>query len=92
MLEKNDPALFELVGLFEDNFGPDRISDMTANIIQDDILKYSLNIYSKILPQGWAGTTDKGSGLPKNPFTGEPILLVPKELLRDLPSAFEWSG
>lgn len=89
---KSDPELFELVGLFEENFGPDRISDMTANIIQDDILNYSLNVYKKILPQDWAGIIDKRSKLPKNPFTNEPILLVPKELLRDLPSAFEWSG
>lgn len=89
---RTDPELFELVGLFEDNFGPDRISDMTANIIQADILTYSNNIYKKILPKGWAGAIDRRSGLPTNPFTAEPILLVPKELLRDLPAAFEWSG
>lgn len=89
---KNDPELFELVGLFEDGFGADRISDMTANVIQGDILNYSRNVYKKILPTDWNGTLDKRSGLPKNPFTKEPILLVPKELLRDLPSAFEWSG
>lgn len=52
---KSDPELFELVGLFEDNFGADRISDMTANIIQGDILTYSSNVYKKILPQGWGG-------------------------------------
>jgi len=89
---KSDPELFELVGLFEDNFGPDRISDMTANVIQEDIVNYSRNIYKKILPKDWDGPLDKRIGLPKNPFTKEPILLVPKELLRDLPSAFEWSG
>jgi hypothetical protein len=89
---KSDPELFELVGLFEDNFGADRISDMTANIIQDDILTYSSNVYQKILPQGWNGVVDRKTNIPQNPFTKEPILLVPKELLRDLPSAFEWSG
>lgn len=89
---RSDPELFELVGLFEDNFGADRISDMTANVIQQDILTYSRNIYGKVLPKDWAGPIDKGTGLPKNPFTKEPILLVPRELLRDLPSAFEWSG
>lgn len=89
---KNDPELFELVGLFEGNFGPDRISDMTANIIEEDILNYSQNTYNKILSEGWAGPVDKRSGLPSNPYTKEPILLVPKELLRDLPSAFDWAG
>lgn len=89
---KTDPELFELVGLFEEDFGPDRISDMTANIIQDDILTYSLNIYSKILPKGWGGALEHKTQLPLNPFTREPILLVPKELMRGLPSAFEWSG
>ncbi|MFO3672606.1 hypothetical protein ACKWMZ_05495 [Pseudomonas protegens] len=89
---KNDPELFELVGLFEGNFGPDRISDMTANIIEEDILAYSRSIYKLILPLGWSGTLDKKTGLPQNPFTKEPILLVPKELLRDLPAAFDWTG
>lgn len=89
---RNDPELFELVGLFEEGFGADRISDMTANIIEDDILEYSRNIYKMILPSDWSGAIDRKTGLPKNPYTNEPILLVPKELLRDLPAAFDWSG
>ncbi|WP_124978691.1 hypothetical protein, partial [Pseudomonas aeruginosa] len=89
---KNDPEIFELVGLFEDNFGPDRISDMTANIIRDDLLEYSRNIYKVILAESSGVAVDKKTGVPLNPFTGEPVLLVPKELLRDLPSAFEWTG
>ncbi|MBV5349816.1 hypothetical protein JZU71_01250, partial [bacterium] len=32
----DDPVLFELVGVFQDKVGPDRISDMIAKIIIAD--------------------------------------------------------
>jgi hypothetical protein len=37
----NDPDLFVAMALFEDNFGPDRISDMTTNIIFEALLKFN---------------------------------------------------
>ena len=37
----DDPALFELVGIFQDNVGPDRISDMVAKIIISDSVSYT---------------------------------------------------
>lgn len=36
-----DPAIFEITGLFEKNFGADRISDMTICILQLELLKFS---------------------------------------------------
>ncbi|TOO19728.1 hypothetical protein CGH40_24500, partial [Vibrio parahaemolyticus] len=45
---KDDPELFELVGMFEGDFGPDRISDMTANIIRDDITEYTKRVVSQV--------------------------------------------
>lgn len=86
----DDPVLFELVGVFQDKVGPDRISDMIAKIIIADLVKFTQRVcsdcgipmetvvYSKKLPS---------DDLPINPLTMTPIILVPKELLSDLPIA-----
>ena len=89
---RTDPELFELVGLFEKDFGPDRISDMTANIIREDLKAFTSRIYNELLEHGALELSlDSASGLPLNPYTGGPVLLVPRSLLRDLPVAFDWS-
>lgn len=36
-----DPDLFVAMALFGDGFGPDRISDMTANVIFGDLLRFN---------------------------------------------------
>lgn len=90
---RNDPELFELVGLLEDDFGPDRISDMTANIIRDDLGAFTKRVYAELIEDGGQPIDiDKATGLPINPYTGKPILLVPHTLLRDLPVALDWSS
>ena len=45
---RNDPELFELVGLFETDFGPDRISDMTANVIRNDLKNFTLRVLANL--------------------------------------------
>ncbi|MFE4573105.1 hypothetical protein [Paenibacillus chitinolyticus] len=87
-----EPEIFELVGLFESNIGPDRLSDITANIISEDILNYSQRIFSELNVE----TTEqliKGINykLVMNPHNKTSILLLPKTILRDLPLAFSWS-
>lgn len=87
-----EPEIFELVGLLEKNIGPDRISDIVANIIIEDILRYSSNIFESLGVE----TTRLISGdqtyhSVRNPHNNVPVLLVPKVILRDLPIAFEWS-
>ena len=37
----DDPDLFVAMSLFEEGFGPDRISDMTTNVILEDLLKFN---------------------------------------------------
>lgn len=90
---KDDPELFELVGLFEADFGADRISDMVANVIREDLGRFSRRIYSEIREIGARDVAfDENCGLPLNPYTGSPILLVPLRILRDLPVALDWSS
>lgn len=90
---KKEPEIFELVGMFEDDFGPDRISDMTANIIRDDLVNFTKRLISEIKVGEKASISlDANSGLPLNPFTGGVILLVPHSILRDLPVALDWSN
>lgn len=89
---RNDPEFFELLGLFEKNFGSDRISDMTANIIQKDIEVYTENVISDLGKNVKAKLQfERSAGIPLNPYTKKPLLLVPKVLLRDLPVALDWS-
>lgn len=90
---RNDPEIFELVGIFEEDFGPDRISDMTANIIREDIVEFTKRVISEIkLGMNSTIVIDYKTGLPINPFTGDIILLVPYSILRDLPVALDWSN
>jgi hypothetical protein len=84
-----DPVIFELVGLFEEGIGADRISDMTIHIIKQNLIEYTQRVCKelKIKQKGF----NKGKIiLPFNPKTGAPIVFVPKELLQDLPIAFCW--
>jgi hypothetical protein len=94
-----DPDLFIAMALFEEGFGPDRISDMTTNIILHDLLAFNSRIL-QTLPVPCRPTTitlrngkTYQSNLPSNPFVkgGAPIILVPNDILRALPIAADWS-
>lgn len=52
-----DPNVFELIGLFEEGFGADRLSDMTLVIIKDDLFAFSARIATN-----WAWRTFSRSG------------------------------
>jgi hypothetical protein len=82
-----DPEIFELIGLFEEGIGADRISDMTVKILEDDFKFYSqrVAIELKIKTQKF-----KEFNLPFDPETEKAIILVPAKLLRDLPIAYSW--
>ena len=87
----NQPELFHLVSLFEDNVGPDRLSDMVARIIYPDIVAYTkrvlaeLNITSENYPQ-----YRFKDGLIVNPYKRYYLLLLPESILHELPIARCW--
>lgn len=85
------PEIFELVSLFEENVGPDRLSDMIARIIFDDIVSYTLRINKElgIIPDNKQDLCFE-EGLVVNPYKGCPILLLPTTILHELPIARDW--
>lgn len=81
----HDPEMFDLAGLFEDGIGPDRISDMVAGIIQIDLILYTKRVFRDL------GVSTEDDKLVINPYNNHPIILVPRDVLRDLPLALDWS-
>ena len=85
------PEFFHLIGLFEDNVGPDRLSDMVARIIYDNIYAYTrrINLELEITPDNYP---DKvfNNGVVYNPYKKCDLLLLPKEVLHELPIARCW--
>lgn len=86
----DDPVIFELVGIFQDKVGADRISDMIAKIIIEDLVSFTQRVCSDCgIPMECMAFAKNmmQEDLPRNPITGDPIILVPKEVLSNLPEA-----
>lgn len=94
-----DPDLFVAMALFEEGFGPDRISDMTTNVILGDLLQFNSRVFDGLPVPRQAMTLRLRNGksyeavLPVNPYLSgtSPVVLVPADILRDLPIAKDWS-
>ena len=87
-----DSAVFELIGIFEEGIGADRISDMTIEIIYDNILRYTERVSKELKVVTSVFTiVGKTYNLPKHSIAGAPIVFLPKELLNNLPIAKDWS-
>lgn len=86
------PEIFHLVGLFEENVASDRLSDMIANIMRDDIIKYTkrINTELKINSETYPELEFK-NGILINPYKKCELLYVPIELLHEIPIAKCWS-
>lgn len=85
------PEFFHLIGLFEDNVGPDRLSDMFATIIKTDIYAYTKRINLKLgITQENFPNEIFNNGVVFNPYKRCDLLLIPKEILHELPIAHSW--
>lgn len=86
------PEIFHLVSLFEENVAGDRLSDMIATIIEPEIKKYTLRVMAElnINKEQYPGLLFLPDGLVQNPYKNAPILLLPKEILHELPIAKNW--
>lgn len=95
----DDPDLFVAMSLFEDGVGPDRISDMTTNVILPDLLEFNKRVLDELKIETQQHTIRLKNGktftanLPTNPCVTKkptPIILVPRDILRGLPMASDW--
>lgn len=86
------PEIFHLVSLFEENVAGDRLSDMVATIIESDIERYTLRVMDElnVTMESCPELTFRKDGLVQNPFKNVPILLLPEEILHELPIARDW--
>ncbi|MEX0693715.1 MAG: hypothetical protein WD075_04650 [Rhodospirillales bacterium] len=94
----DDPDLFVAMSLFESGIGPDRISDLATNVILGELLAFNERVLAHLPVSTEPFEIVVGSGarfqanLPLNPcsFERTPIILVPLDVLRDLPLAQDW--
>lgn len=87
----DDPEMFQLLPLFQDNVGADRLSDMIAKLILDDIKTYTkrINLELGITQANYPDIPFKQEFV-INPYKGNAALLVPAEILHKLPVAECW--
>jgi hypothetical protein len=90
---------FEEVQIFEEKIGADRVSDATAGILRHRLARYTEQVatrhelptqnirYLKAYFDPEVGRWQQERfDLPLNPYSGDPILLVPHDYLRALPT------
>lgn len=93
----NDPAIFPLLALFEDKVGPDRISDLTTRVIGPRLAEFTERVLKRVnIPRQKFDIAGRSFLLPVNPKVNDrggrplPVVLVPNDILRDLPIATDW--
>jgi hypothetical protein len=88
-----DPEIFLLLPFLEEGIGPDRVSDITTNIILPDLATFTQRVLSGHgLPVAVYEIRGSAYSLPSNPYARGPVLLVPDDVLRTLPIATDWDG
>lgn len=91
-LGETDPTLLSLVGLFEEGVGPDTIGDFASHCIYDALVAVSAEFYAKHeLPTKKFDNLGGAELVPNPQDASQPILLVPEDIVRDLPLATDWS-
>ncbi len=93
----DDPALLELVGLFQKGIGSDIVSDMIARTLLDEIIAYTTRI-TKILASRTNVRPRKfkynevDSQAFYNPYNDKLVYLIPNDILQPLPVAEDWDS
>lgn len=91
------PDLFLAMGLFEKDFGPDLVGDMFTNVCLTNIVDFNARMQSRFsIPaksmtiKFWDGEFT-GTFIENPLMPGVPVILMPTDILRDLPIAVDWS-
>lgn len=83
-----DPAIFELVGAFQEGVGCDRISDLITNILMPEIIEFTNRIINDFdIKTKKIKILNDFFDLPYNKYNSAPIFLIPNNLLTPLPLA-----
>jgi hypothetical protein len=90
VLGEKDPQIVSLIGLFEEGVGPDTISDLTTNFVLQQLCEITSVFCTQSKVRQIRFDSYGGINLPKNPFRDAPVVLVPRDILRDLPLAADW--
>ena len=93
-LGASDPEMISLMGFFEEDVGPDTISDMTTTVIMDDLAAITENFCNAHGVPIFSFDVCPNHKLPKyinSKGKPVPIVLVPTDIVRDLPIANDWS-
>lgn len=89
-----DPEMISLMGFFEEDVGPDTISDFTTSVIIEDLAAITYEFCrSHNIP---TAKTKISENYPVPIFENKsgrsvPLVLVPKDIVRELPVANDWS-
>jgi hypothetical protein len=80
------------MGMFEEGVGPDTISDLATNAIMPVLCEVTQRFCESQGIDRFEFEDFEGFALPENPYTpGLPLILVPRDILRDLPFAADMS-
>lgn len=94
-LGSKDPEMISLMGFFEEGVGPDTISDFTTRVIFLNLAKITSDFCNAQRLETTPISEDRQDvGLPifiDTKGTKKPFLLVPQDIVRDLPIANDWS-
>ena len=93
-LGASDPEMISLMGFFEENVGPDTISDLTTTVILEDLASITEGFCRTAGIPVTTSSISEQHELPKfidGRDRALPILLVPIDIVRELPIANDWS-
>ena len=86
-----DPVIFELMPFFEENIGPDRISDMTITLLHQNFIDYTQRIAKELAIKTTIVTKQRDGQKFELPcYKNKPVIFIPISLLCDLPIAHSW--
>ena len=89
----DDLDMLPLMAVFEDGVGADTLSDLATNAMLNSLCEITDKFCQTYgVPVRKFGGKYGHYSLPENPFVSdEPVILVPRDILRDLPIAADWS-
>lgn len=94
-LGSNDPEMISLMGFFEENVGPDTISDLTTQIIEPQLAILTNQFCTANSIPTKVSPLSPEIPLPHFQVSRnkeKAILLVPYDIVRELPVANDWNG